>query len=196
MDSLTPHGPLDSPHPGMAVLPDKLDGVDELSADVFRAFLGTLRLHRRLMMQALADQGVHHGQAMCLRLLAVNDGITQRDMAEALHVAPPTLTRMLHSMQKAGLIRRSPDAADQRLTRVELTSDGRAEELRMRAAAADYVNATVATLPEADRRELVRLLGDLGASISRASATREAGRQAPEPAAPGADATPVTEAAP
>ena len=40
------------------------------------------------------------------------------------------------------------------------------------------------------------ILEDLGASISRASATREAGRQAPEPAAPGADATPVTEAAP
>jgi DNA-binding MarR family transcriptional regulator len=200
MHSLTPHGPLDAPLPGMAVLPDKLDGVDELSADVFRAFLGTMRLHRRLMMQALADQGVHHGQAMCLRLLAVNDGITQRDMAEALHVAPPTVTRMLHSMQKAGLIRRSPDAVDQRLTRVELTAAGRAEELRMRAAAADYVNATVATLPEADRRELARLLGDLGASISRASASRDAGRQSPEPAesqaGPKAASAPVPEAAP
>jgi DNA-binding MarR family transcriptional regulator len=194
MHSLTPHGPLDAPHHGVALLPDTLEGVDELSAQVFRAFLGTLRLHRRLMTQALADHGVHHGQAMCLRLLAVNDGITQRDMAEALHVAPPTVTRMLHSMQKAGLVRRSPDAVDQRLTRVELTAAGRAEELRMRAAAADYVNATVATLPEADRRELVRLLGDLGASISRAAATREAGRQASEPAIPEAASAPRKEA--
>ena len=57
------------------------------------------------------------------------------------------------------------------------------------------VVAAVATLPEADRRELVRLLGDLGASISRASATREAGRQAPEPAVPEAASAPRKEAA-
>ena len=196
MHSLTPHGPLDEPAAGAAMLPDKLDGVDDLSADVFRAFMGTLRLHRRLMMQALADEGVHHGQAMCLRLLAANDGITQRDMAEALHVAPPTVTRMLHSMQKAGLITRSPDATDQRLTRVELTAAGRAEELRMRAAAADYVNSTVATLPEDDRRELLRLLEELSASIRRASGVRVAGRQAPEPGAPLSATAPATEAAP
>ena len=178
-----PDRPEDAPHARIAVLSDRLEGVDDLSGDVFRAFIGTLRLHRRLMMQALADRGVHPGQAMCLRLLAANDGIGQRDLAAALHVAPPTVTRMLHSMEKAGLVRRTPDAADQRRTRVELTNAGRAEELQMRAAAAEYVNATVATLPEADRRELARLLEDLGASIARASAAREAGRQASAPAA-------------
>jgi MarR family transcriptional regulator, organic hydroperoxide resistance regulator len=183
---------MDGPHSRLTMLPDQLDGVDDLSADVFRAFIGTLRLHRRLMTQALADQGVHHGQAMCLRMLAANDGITQRDMAEALHVAPPTVTRMLHSMQKAGLITRSPDAADQRLTRVELTEAGRAEELRMRAAAADYINSTVATLSEDDRRELACLLTKLSDSIRRASDLREAGRQAHEPGA----GTPPAEAAP
>lgn len=166
-----------APKPLVAILPDKLEGVDDLSADVFRAFLGVLALHRRLMMQALADRGVHPGQALCLRLLAANDGIAQRDLAAALYVARPTVTRMLHSMEKAGLVRRRPDAVDQRLTRVELTEAGRAEELRMRAAAADYVNATVATLPEADRRELARLLEDLGACIARATADRLAGRE-------------------
>ena len=45
----------------------------------------------------------------------------------------------------------------------------------MNAAAADYVNSTIATLPEADRRELARLLEELGASIQRADAARDAG---------------------
>jgi len=45
----------------------------------------------------------------------------------------------------------------------------------MRAVAGDYVNATVGSLPEDDRRELARLLEALGASIERAAATREAG---------------------
>jgi DNA-binding MarR family transcriptional regulator len=157
----------------MPVLPESLDGVDELSSDVFRAFVAAVRLHRRLMMQAMADHGIHHGQAMCLRLLIANAGITQRDLAKALHVAPPTVTKMLHSMEKAGLVRRRADAEDARLTRVELTDAGRARELRMRAAAAEYVNATIGTLPEDDRRELARLLDSLGATIERAAAARE-----------------------
>jgi DNA-binding MarR family transcriptional regulator len=159
-------------HP-MPILPETLEGVDELSSQVFRAFMATMRLHGRLMMQALADHGLHPGQAMCLRLLSANDGITQRDLAGAMHVARPTVTKMLNSMEKAGLVRRRPDAADARLTRVELTRDGRAEEKKMNAAAADYVNATIATLPEKDRRELARLLEELGASITRAAAARE-----------------------
>ena len=154
-------------------LPGSLDGVDELSSDVFRAFIETLRRHRRLMMQALADRGIHPGQAMCLRLLIANDGITQRDLAKAMHIAPPTLTKMLHSMETAGLVRRRPDADDARLTRVELTAAGRAEEKEMHAAAAEYVNATIGTLPEKDRRDLARLLDALGATIERASAARE-----------------------
>ncbi len=165
-------------------LPGSLDGVDELSSDVFRAFIGTLRLHRRLMMQALAARGIHPGQAMCLRLLIANDGITQRDLAKAMYVAPPTLTKMLHSMEKAGLVRRRPDADDARLTRVELTGAGRAEEKEMHAAAAEYVNATIGTLPEEDRRDLARLLDALAATIERASAAREGGAPADPAGAP------------
>jgi len=159
----------------LPALPHSLDGVDGLSSDVFRAFIGTLRLHRRLMTQVLADHGIHHGQAMCLRLLSANEGITQRDLAKALHVAPPTLTKMLHSMEKAGLVRRRDDADDARLTRVELTDAGRAEEKEMHAAAAEYVNGTIGTLPDDDRRELTRLLEELGAAIERSAAAREAG---------------------
>ncbi len=159
----------------MPILPETLEGVDELSSQVFRAFLATMRQHGRLMMQEMRDHGLHHGQAMCLRLLSANDGITQRDLAGALHVARPTVTKMLNSMEKAGLVRRRPDAADARLTCVELTQAGRAEEKKMNLAAADYVNATIATLSERDRRELARLLEELGASIKRASAARETG---------------------
>ena len=62
------------------ILPETLDGVDELSSDVFRTFMATMRQHGRLMMQEMRDHGLHHGQAMCLRLLSANDGITQRDL--------------------------------------------------------------------------------------------------------------------
>ena len=163
-----------APHPTMTI--PELAGVDELSAHVFRAFLGTAKLHVQLMMRTLSDRGTHPGQAMCLRLLTVNDGVSQRDLADMLHVARPTVTRMLQTMEKAGLVERRPDEADQRLTRVYLTGAGRDAEKEMGAAAAEYVNTTIATLPDNDRRELARLLEELGASITRASEEQQEAR--------------------
>jgi MarR family transcriptional regulator, organic hydroperoxide resistance regulator len=145
----------------------ELEGVDELSARAFRAFLGTARLHFKNMMTAMAGSRTHPGQAMCLRLLSVNDGLSQRDMARLLHVAPPTVSKMLSTMEKGGFVERRPDEADQRLTRVYLTSAGRKREQEMGAAVGEYVNATFATLTERERRDLARLLDKLGESISR-----------------------------
>ena len=151
-----------------------LDGVDELSAGVFRAFLTSLRLHRQLMIKTLAEHGTHPGQAICLRLLAAHDGITQRDLAAELHLSRPTVSKMLRAMEKGGIVERRSDAADQRLTCVFLTVAGRDLETKLRQVASDYVSATIGTLPEGDRRELERLLDELNASISRELAERDA----------------------
>jgi DNA-binding MarR family transcriptional regulator len=164
-----PKRPATDDAPAVELSPPHLEGVDELSAEVFRALHATLRLHKQLMTRTLAAHGTHPGQATCLRLLAVHDGITQRDLADALHLARPTVSKMLQAMQKAGVVERRPDDTDQRLTCVKLTAAGRALERDLRAVAADYVNETIGTLPEGDRRELARLLDDLAASISRAT---------------------------
>jgi DNA-binding MarR family transcriptional regulator len=144
----------------------ELEGVDELSARAFRAFLATAKLNFKNMMATMADSRTHPGQAMCLRLLSVNDGATQRDVARMLHVAPPTLSKMLSTMEKAGLVERRAAEADQRLTRVYLTAAGRERSDEMGVAVGEYVNATFATLSERDRRDLARLLEKLGARIS------------------------------
>ena len=168
--------------------PGELAGVEDVSsALVFRAFLNTMRLHRQLMIRTLTARGSHPGQAFCLRLLGSNDGTTQRDMAETLHLARPTLSRMLRTMEKANMIERRPDATDQRLTRVYLTPSGRDRERDLHAVASDYVKQTIGTLPEEDRRDLARLLDAYAQSISRALAA---------PADPPHDATPATEATP
>jgi DNA-binding MarR family transcriptional regulator len=159
----------------------ELEGVDELSLAAFRGFIHALRLHRRHMLTTLAEHGFHLGQAWCLRELSENDGITQRDLAEALHLARPTVTRMLQGMEKAGLVARSADENDQRLVRVTLTAAGRKLEGEMRRISADYVEQTIGTLSERDRRELARLLEELAASI--AEAMGEHGEVPPRPGA-------------
>jgi DNA-binding MarR family transcriptional regulator len=154
-----------------------LTGVDELSAEVFRAFIAVLQLHRRYMTKTLVERGAHPGQAFCLRLIGDQDGITQRDLAAELHVARPTITRMLQSLEKAGAVVRRPDEADQRLTRVRLTPAGRALLEDYRGIASGYVNQTIATLPAEDRRELARLLDELAASMRRAMSGEGDGAQ-------------------
>ena len=151
----------------------ELEGVDELSTRVFRAFLNALRLHRQLMIAALGDIDTHPGQAFCLRFLSANDGVTQRDLADSLHLAKPTVSKMLQAMEKAGAIERRPDEYDQRLTRVHLTPLGHRLETELRAVSAAQINETIGSLPEGDRRELGRLLEALSASISTAIDARQ-----------------------
>ena len=164
----------------------ELEGVDELSARVFRAFLNALRLHRQLMITALAEHASHPGQAICLRLLSANDGITQRDLADALHLARPTVSKMLQAMEKAGAIERRPDEHDQRLTRVYLTVAGNELETELRTVSAAYINETIGALTERDRGELERLLEALSSSISAAIAARRDERAERPAGAPGA----------
>jgi DNA-binding MarR family transcriptional regulator len=145
-------------HGASCALPEP-GGVDPLSYAVFSAYMSSLHLHRQLMGKLLSGPDSHPGQAFCLRMLAANDGITQRDLAEALHLSRPAITTMLQRMQKAGLIARRPDEADQRLMRVYLTDDGRELAAQMRATFATYISTAFDSMSAKDRRELERLLG-------------------------------------
>ena len=84
------------------LMPTSLPGVDDVSTRAFRAFHRALRLHHRALMRAFARHGIHHGQAMCLRLLTAADDMTQRDLARSLHVSSPTVTKMVGSMERPG----------------------------------------------------------------------------------------------
>jgi MarR family transcriptional regulator, organic hydroperoxide resistance regulator len=150
----------------------QLEGVEELPARVFRDFLQAVRLHRRLMIRTMAEHGTHPGQAMCLRVLEGSDGITQRDLADALQLARPTVSKMLRVMEQSGLVERRSDARDQRLVRVYLTAAGRDLAQELRAVAAAHINRTIGSLPERDLEELARLLEELSGRISRVLAGR------------------------
>ena len=167
-------------------LSEELEGIDELSLAVFRAFMRTLRLHARLMVRTTGEHGAHPGQAICLRALARRDGITQRDLADELDLARPTVSKMLAGMERSGLVERETDASDQRLTRVRLSPKGRALAQALRVVAADHIRETIGGLPEADRAELARLLDALSDKLSQALAARS-GDGGSEPTLAGQD---------
>jgi DNA-binding MarR family transcriptional regulator len=150
--------------------PPALEGVDPLSYRVFQAFMRTLHLHRQLMARTLDEDGSRPGQAICLRMLA-----------RSIHLTPPTVTAMLQRMERAGIVERWSDEADQRITRVRLTAEGHRLEERMRAIFARYIGQALDSMTEEDRLELERLLGIMADNTARTLAATGAGAE-PVPA--------------
>ena len=131
---------------------------DPLSADVHEQFMRLVHRQRLLLQRVLGGHDLHPAQAMCLRVLGHRDGTPQRDLAEALLLSAPTVTRMLQRMERRGLVERATDERDQRVAVVRLTAEGRALGAHVERAMGEYLERSVARLPESDRRELARLL--------------------------------------
>lgn len=136
--------------------------------EVFQAFAHVLRLNRQLMLRAHGSDGPHPGQGACLRILARHDGIAQRELADLLHVSPPTITSMLQRMERAGMVVRRVDDADQRMTRVHISAEGLRLEAGFRDILAANMHRVLGPMSAADRRELARLLGVMADNMKQA----------------------------
>ncbi|MDO9555977.1 MAG: MarR family transcriptional regulator [Coriobacteriia bacterium] len=143
-------------------------GVDSDPWSVFLEFKNVMILQQRLMMSLLADEETHPAQAGCLHVLSHNDGLSQSELADKLHVSRPTVTTMLQKMETTGVIERRPDEHDQRLTRIFLTESGRILVARLEAVFAQLIRAGVGAMAENDRTELRRLLSVLNENLTRA----------------------------
>jgi MarR family transcriptional regulator, organic hydroperoxide resistance regulator len=119
------------------------------------------------MQKRFSGPGAHHGEVISLRLLTESDGMSQRDLAETLHLSRPRITSILQELERSGAVTRRPDVADQRITRVFLTPEGRRRELENRAAFEEYLRQTMGALTEADKAELTRILDELSGCISK-----------------------------
>ena len=71
------------------------------------------------------SHGIHPGQIPIIMLLAEHEDMSQKEIAEELHVKPPTVNVMVQRMEKSGMVGRKHDPDDQRVIRVFLTEKGR-----------------------------------------------------------------------
>lgn len=154
-------------------IPHDIEDIDPLSAEVFNAFRRTMHLNKQLLGRVMAEKGGHAGAAGFLRVLSAHEGITQRDLAEMLHLSRPTVTTALQRLEQHGLVERWDDETDQRLTRIRLTEKGRTQAGTFQESFATYIEATIGAMSETDRRELARLLGVLGENAASALASTE-----------------------
>lgn len=106
-------------HHWREVLPD--DRLAHLIRDV-------ARMQMRALQQRLAMHDVSFGHWTFLRILWVNDGLTQRELSESAGVMEPTTFSAVKAMEAAGLIERRQLAGNRKNVHVFLTDKGRALE--------------------------------------------------------------------
>jgi DNA-binding MarR family transcriptional regulator len=81
-------------------------------------------LHHSRAHELLEALGLYRGQPPVLQALWEQQGLTHKEVATRLNIAPATVTKMIQRMEKAGFVLRKPDPEDQRVSRVYLTKAG------------------------------------------------------------------------
>lgn len=129
-------------------------GDDELAG---RLRVAVTRLNRRLRQESMT--GVSPSQEAALAAVNRLGRPTLGELAQAEQVQPPTMTRVVAAMEQAGLLARFGDEADRRVSRVELTAEGRATLERIRSLKTAYLARQIGLLSPEDRRAAERLAG-------------------------------------
>jgi DNA-binding MarR family transcriptional regulator len=124
------------------------------------------RAHRNQVAAALDAISVYVGQDHVVYRLAVDEGITQAQLAEALCVDASTVTKTLIRLERDGVVERRDDAEDARVSRVYLAPKGRALVKPVVAIWNRAEERLMKGLSKAERALLRRLLRQVLANLS------------------------------
>ena len=105
----------------------------------------------------LRDCGLSLQGYKLMRALEHSD-LSMREISEALHISPRTVTDIADGLEARGLVTRCPHQADRRVTLLHLTETGRAQLAVASAGAERNARAAVAGFSETEQRTLRRLL--------------------------------------
>lgn len=114
-----------------------------------RLRVAVTRLNRKLRQQSLA--GLSPAQASALGTVNRLDSPTLGELASAEQVQPPTVTRLVRSLEGAGLVGRETDGVDRRVVRLTITAEGRRTLQRIRTLKNAYLNRRLAALDPAEQ---------------------------------------------
>lgn len=128
-------------------------------------------LNRRLRPYRVSLTGF-----LILGLLRVTTGpLRPSTIARWLRMTRGTVTGLLDSLEKRGLVRRLDHPSDRRMLRIELTDAARELQTEMVPTMFATDQAIVADLSVAERRELVRLLSKVQRRLIALGTSREQG---------------------
>jgi DNA-binding MarR family transcriptional regulator len=122
-----------------------------------RLRLAVTRLNRRL--RAEADSGLTASGMAALATIGRRGPLALGELAAVEGVKPPTMTATVAGLEAEGLIARTADEKDRRVSRVALTARGRQRLERARSRKTAYLAARLERLEEHQLEQLDQAIG-------------------------------------
>ena len=119
--------------------------------------IAVMRLARRLRTERTSDSTTPSQMAVLGTLLRQGP-MCPADLAAAERVQPPSMTRILNSLQDAGMVTRTPHPTDRRQVLYETTPAARRMVLQDRETRDHWLAQKLSALPAQDRETLERAI--------------------------------------
>ncbi len=124
------------------------------------------RMFRNTMRSMSSDSVVQGSYRDIIFNLAHGDGKTQLEIANNIHLKPPTVSVALAKLEDEGYVTRKPDPMDARCTRVYLTDKGNSIHERAHEAIHTLEDKAAKGLSEEELKQLTLLLFKLRENIA------------------------------
>ncbi len=116
------------------------------------------RLMRRNFNRNVCDLGLTQAQWQALVYIMYNPGLRQSQLADILEMQPISVGRLIDRMVEAGLVERTPDAADRRAVNLHLAEKAQPVLDAMRTRAAKARMKALAGITDEEQETLLRIL--------------------------------------
>ncbi|GAA1627846.1 MarR family winged helix-turn-helix transcriptional regulator [Georgenia ruanii] len=107
---------------------------------------------------ALAPLDLNSRSYSLLELLATTDGVSQRELADALRLDPSQIVALVDGLERRTLAERRPHPSDRRQKSVVITGPGRDLYAQARERVEGSIDQLLGDLDDAERQTLRRLL--------------------------------------
>lgn len=128
---------------------------------------------RRLTKGLAAEYGLTGPQLTVLKILDSLDDLSLSELSERIRAKNSTVTGIVDRMEREGLVLRVRSQEDRRVVHIRLSPRGRQLARTIAVEPMEIFEEALASLPERDASELVRILMNLAERVKRIVDARE-----------------------
>ena len=101
------------------------------------------------------------GAGLVLSLLAIGDGLSQKDLVKATHLRAPSISVIIKKMADENIVRIENDKSDMRMMRIYLTDHGKEIDASRIARVKEFDAIAHASLSDSEKQTLMILLSKI-----------------------------------
>jgi DNA-binding MarR family transcriptional regulator len=152
--------------PGAAAFEQEYPGADLLSTMLVRAVERLSEAISASIAKVWRAHGISHAAGNALAVIeGAGRAMTPGEVSQAMHVTSGSITSLVDTLEKRGLVGRASHAEDRRKVLIDITPEGQALLDRALPSIQLVVGQLVAGLSDADRRRMFALVEKLHTSI-------------------------------